>query len=107
MAFVDAPRDVRDRHLKDRLCQVDADLRSVHVDSFPILWPSGPFVVVGTLVPSGGGVHPITCSWRRPLVRVEFHLCRTTLGAAAEARSVRRRAPTPLTSFRLLLLFDE
>src|SRR6266704_6951419 len=29
-------------------------------------------------------------SWRRPAVRVEFHLCRTKLGAAAQARSVRR-----------------
>src|SRR5438067_11247018 len=30
-------------------------------------------------------------SWRRPAVRVEFHLCRTKLGAAAQARSVRRQ----------------
>ena len=40
--FVDAAGRMRDRHLEDRLCQVDADLRSVHVDSSSVPGLSGP-----------------------------------------------------------------
>src|SRR6266516_930747 len=43
-------------------------------------------------------------SWRRPAVRVEFHLCRTKLGAAAQARSVRQRRSRELSVRGILLI---
>ena len=60
MPGVDAARLMRDRHFHHGLCQVEADLRSLHTDSSFNRGLLGPFKDAGTLVPFGGGVHPIT-----------------------------------------------
>ena len=36
MLFLHPARSARDRHLKDRLCQINGQLRSVHEDSSPV-----------------------------------------------------------------------
>ena len=64
MPFVNAARLMGDGDFNNALCQVDADLRRLHVDSFLMGGLRGRFVVHGTLVPFGGGVHPISCCWR-------------------------------------------
>jgi hypothetical protein len=50
--FVDVPRMMRDRDLKDRFCEIDGDGRMLHVDS-SLPWPSERPNTVGTMMPHG------------------------------------------------------
>ena len=59
MTLPDRSRHLGQRDLEHGLCDIDTRLCSLHVDFLPPFLAFGAVVVPGTLVPSGGGVHPI------------------------------------------------